>query len=130
VLINDSKNYLTIYAVDFLTGKARSSHRVYDFATKELCKFHAIPDGVSPFRIHSEDNIFIYAYALEGTPGIVRILLFDTIDGQLYQKEVDGDKNLSLIYLQDGIVHLAEESGDNDEINSIELKLSDLEKVD
>jgi hypothetical protein len=129
VFISDNKNYLTIYAVDFLTGKARSSYRVYDFANKKLFKSYTIPNGVSPFPIQSEDNLFLYAYALEGTPGIVRILLFDTIDGRLYQKGIDGEKNLSLIYLRDGIVHLTEDSEGNDEINSIELKLSDLEKV-
>lgn len=129
VLISNNKNYLTIYAVDFLTGKANSSYRVYDFATKELIKSYAIPDGVSVFPIQSKDNVFLYAYSLEGTSGIVRILLFNTIDGQLYQKEVDGNKNLSLIYYKDGIIHLTDDSEDTDETNFIELKLSDLVKV-
>ena len=129
VLVSNNNKYLSIYTVDFLTGKARSSYRVYDFATKELLKSHLIPHGVRPLPIQSKDNVFLYAYALEGKPGIVRILLFDTIDGQLYQKKVDGNKNLSMLYLKDGIIHLTENSEGIDEINSIELKLSDLEKV-
>jgi len=125
VCVSDNKTYLTIYARDF----SSSSYQVYDLATKELFKFHTIPHGMSSFPIQSKDNVFVYAYSLEGKPGIVRILLFNTIDGQFYQKEVDGNKNLSVIFLKDGVIHLTEDSEGDDEINSIELKLSDFVKV-
>lgn len=123
--VSDNKKYLTIYAGDL----SSSTYQVYDLATKELFKSYTIPDGMNSFPIQAKDNVFIYAYSLEGTSGIVRILLFDTIDGQLYQKEVDGTTNLSLIYLKDGIIHLMDDSEGSDEVNSIDLKLSDFEKV-
>ena len=129
-VVSDNKKYLTVYAMDYSTGRPRSGYRVYNLTTKRLYKSLDIPEGISPNQIESTDNLFLYAYTPAESSAIVRILVFDAIDGQLYEKEVDINKHLTLLYVQDGIIHLMEESEDySKEVSVMELKLSDLNKL-
>lgn len=129
--ISDNKKYFTFFGVDYSTGKARSAYSVYDLLKKKLSKIYVVADTFDISRVLYQDNVFIYPLLRQGKSRIAQVLLFDAATEQLYHKDIGARWDLDWVSFRDGVIYLSKESAedDSDQSGSLELKISDLEKV-